>query len=70
MRLNLRLLRVKNGLTQDQMAERLGVTRSTYCNIENGKSDGRGVFWMTVEKEFPGVNIGEMMKKGAQSIEG
>lgn len=63
MRLNLRLLRVKNGLTQDQMAERLGVTRSTYSNIESGKSNGRMSFWLNLQKEFPGYNIAYLSKK-------
>lgn len=48
----LRLLRVKYDLTQEQMAERLGVDRGTYANIELGKRRGSIEFWETVQKEF------------------
>ena len=63
MRKNLKMLRVENDLTQEQMAVRLGVTRTTYCNIENGKSNGTMSFWLTVHREFPETDIAEMIKR-------
>ena len=60
MRKNLKMLRIENDFTQEQMAMRLGVTRSTYCNIENGKSKGSMDFWLGVKRAFPEVNIEEM----------
>ncbi len=67
MRKNLKLLRVENDLTQADMATRLGVTRTTYCNIENGKSKGSMTFWLAVKRAFPEIDIDEMAKvKGAE----
>ena len=36
---NLRNYREAAGLTQLQVAERLGITKSTYCNYESGKRE-------------------------------
>ena len=36
---NLRNYREAAGLTQQQVAERLGITKSTYCNYESGKRE-------------------------------
>jgi DNA-binding XRE family transcriptional regulator len=36
---NLRLLRVKLGLTQDMLAGKIGISRQTLVNIENKKRD-------------------------------
>ena len=67
MRTNLKLLRVKYGLTQEEMAKRIGVTRTTYCNIENGKSEGGMFFWLGLKKAFPEIDIHEMTKvEGAE----
>jgi DNA-binding XRE family transcriptional regulator len=62
MRKNLKMLRIENDFTQEQMAIRLGVTRTTYCNIENGKSKGSMDFWLGVKRAFPDVDIEEMAK--------
>ena len=66
MRVNLKLLRVKHNLTQGEMADRLGVSRVTYCKVENGKTNGSGTFWLAVSREFPDCNINQIIKtKGA-----
>ena len=57
MRKNLKMLRIKNDFTQEKMAIRLGVSRATYCNIENGKSTGTIKFWLGVKRAFPEVDI-------------
>lgn len=62
MRKNLKMLRVENDFTQEQMAIRLGVTRTTYCNIENGKSKGSMTFWLAVKRAFPEIEIDEIIK--------
>ena len=62
MRKNLQILRIDNDLTQEQMAERLGVTRTTYNRIENAESGGSIEFWLAVKREFPEVDIEEMTK--------
>ena len=38
MRLTLKALRVNKGLTQNEMAKKLGVNKKTVCAWENGKS--------------------------------
>ena len=63
MRKNLKLLRIENDLTQAEMAARLGVTRTTYCNIENGKSKGSITFWLCVKRVFPEIDIEELIKR-------
>ena len=60
MRKNLKMLRVENDFTQEKMAIRLGVTRATYCKIENGKSKGTMTFWLAVKRAFPEIDIEEM----------
>ena len=53
MRQILRELRVKYDYTQNEMAKRLGITRTTYCGIENGKRKGSLSFWLGVIRAFP-----------------
>lgn len=48
----LKLLRVRSGLTQEEMARRLTISRQTYLKIENGSVDGNIAFWSTVQREF------------------
>lgn len=46
------ILRVKNGLTQVEMAKICGVSKSTYNLIENGKRRGSAEFWQSVKENF------------------
>ena len=62
MRKKLQILRIQHSLTQDQMAVRLGVTRTTYNKVETGKSNGTTNFWLAVKREFPEVNIEDVAK--------
>lgn len=64
---NLKILRVKYNLTQEEMAVKCGVSRTTYCLIEKGKSNGSGQFWLTLQKEFPNENINELSEKVTKS---
>lgn len=48
----LKIVRVTFGLTQEQMAERLDMSRQAYAKIENGQAQGNIKFWARVQKEF------------------
>ncbi len=37
--LNLKLARIKKGLTQEALAAKVGITRTIYSNIERGKTE-------------------------------
>lgn len=52
MRTGLKLFRVKNHLTQQQVAERVGVSRQVYSKIERGVSQGNTNFWVTFQRCF------------------
>ena len=64
MRTNLKLFRVKNNLSQLQMAEKLNCTRATYSSIECGSRDGRQSFWKGLQSAFaiPDANMWELMQ--------
>lgn len=51
-RINLKLFRIKHNLSQQEMAQRLKVGRSTYVDIEHGKRDGSIRFFNTLQDEF------------------
>lgn len=51
-RLNLRVLRVRNNLTQEEMSKKLGVSRMTYTFIENGERIGKMQFWIALQDAF------------------
>lgn len=57
----LKALRALNNLTQPQMAERCGVSTSTYNLIEQGKRRGSQQFWLTLQREFK-LKDGEVWK--------
>lgn len=52
MRMNLKLMRVKHGMTQDEVAARTNVSRPTYAAIENGSSSGKDEFWKNVQSLY------------------
>lgn len=60
----LRVLRAKNGLTQKDMADMLGINRSTYSQIEGGKRKGSVEFWAKMQSKFgySDTEIMELMK--------
>lgn len=61
MRTELKVLRTKNHLTQMEIAEKLGISYSTYNLIENGKRRGSNNFWLTLQKVFK-LEDGEVWK--------
>lgn len=52
MRIELKIFRVKNHLTQQQLADKLGVSVSTYNLVEAGKRRGSQAFWERLQSEF------------------
>ena len=52
MRTELKVLRIKNHLTQTQLAEKLGVSYATYNLVEQGKRKGSVEFWGKVQQVF------------------
>lgn len=52
MRTNLKVFRIKHFLTQGEIAEKIGCTRSTYSAIERGKRDGGKIFWKSFQRVF------------------
>lgn len=52
MRMNLKLFRVSQKLSQDEMARKVGMSRTHYCNVENGKSDPHTKFWESLQSAF------------------
>lgn len=51
-RTELKLFRVKNGLSQEQIAEKLGYSRGHYARFENGEADTTLRFLKALEKAF------------------
>lgn len=51
-RLALKQLRVAHDLTQEEMAERMGVKRVRYQNVESGYRAGTIDFWQKLQKAF------------------
>ena len=52
MRTNLKVLRVKQHLTQAEIATKLGVSYATYNLIEQGKRKGSTEFWERIQTLF------------------
>ena len=65
MRTGLKLLRVKNHLTQSEFAEKVGCSRSAYSFIENAKRQGNEQFWNRVQREFniPDAEMYSLMRQ-------
>ena len=52
MRTGLKILRIKQHLTQAEVATKLGVSYSTYNLIEQGKRKGSTEFWQRIQTVF------------------
>lgn len=52
MRHELKVFRVMQNLTQDEMAAKTGVSRATYNLIENGNRRGSQEFWENLQHTF------------------
>lgn len=67
MRTNLKVFRVKNRLSQQEISDKIGCQRVTYSAIENGKRNGRQTFWKDLQNAFsiPESEMWELMKDEA-----
>ena len=64
MRTNLKVFRVKQHLTQQQMADKLGYTRASYQAIEKGSRNGQKAFWNALQSAFniPAAEMWELQQ--------
>lgn len=49
---SLKVFRARLGLTQEQMAQRMGWSRQYYAKTENGRSAGSITFWDRFQTAF------------------
>ncbi len=66
-RLKLKAFRASKGLSQQEMADKLGCSRSRYAGIEAGKRNGAQKFWETLQQTF---NISDDEMWGLMNKEG
>ena len=52
MRLNLKKARADAGLTQREVAEKVGISLEMYTSIENGRREGKGHIWDKLQDLF------------------
>ena len=64
-RINLKLFRVKLGLSQEEMADSLGYSRNHYARIENGESGYSVRFMNTLQEKHNlfDAEVKELLKK-------
>ena len=62
-RIKMKQMRIGLDLSQEQMADRLGVSRSLYAAVENGQRYGTLKFWNNLQVTFavPKQEVFEMM---------
>lgn len=51
-RLNLKIFRIRQNMTQDDMARRIGCDRATYSAVETGARNPSVEFFMDLQKAF------------------
>ena len=51
-RMKLILIRTEKGLSQTEVAKELGVSLTTYCFLETGRSNGTLSLWGKIQKVF------------------
>lgn len=63
-RTNLKIFRVKNKMSQGEMAKKIGVSRACYSAIESGKRTGKRSFWISFQNAFnvPDSELWGLMK--------
>lgn len=52
MRTSLKIFRIQQQLSQEEISAKIGCTRATYSSIESGKRAGRMAFWRDLQKAF------------------
>ncbi|MBP3573228.1 MAG: helix-turn-helix transcriptional regulator [Prevotella sp.] len=73
-RLKMKAFRAGLGLSQQQMADKLGCSRGRYAGIEAGKRNGDQNFWLNFQKVFniSDSEVWEFMtqKEGEKNVRG
>lgn len=62
----LKAAREEAGMTQQQVAEHLGISLRNYCRLESGQIMGRIAYWDELEDLFE-VNQRELRRQGPAS---
>ena len=65
----LKLLRIKRGLTQEQVALAIGVSRPTYTSIESGKKQQLDLNEAQKLSNFFGISLDELVSGSFENIE-
>lgn len=67
-RIKLKQFRIGLQLTQQEIADKLNITATSYGAIENGKRDGCSQFWDNLQKAFniPDSHMYGLMRKGVE----
>ena len=60
--LNMKIIRMKKGLKQKELARRLGVRQATIADIENERVKPRAVTVEMIAKEL-GASVGVLMRR-------
>lgn len=63
-RYNLKMYRMKQGLTQKEMATKLGISKSNYVSIELGLTDPSFKFLQRFSEVFNYSDVWDLFKKG------
>lgn len=60
------MFRHEKGLSQQEMADMLGVNRSTYAMVERGQRRGSDDMWATLKNTFnvPDADMWKLMQRG------
>lgn len=66
-RIELKALRIRHDMSQQEMANILGVNRSTYAMIERGQRRGNDAVWAALKEKFniPDAEMWKLMQKGS-----
>ena len=64
MRNGLYMFRHKMRMSQQAMADKIGVNRETYASVERGARDGSMSFWRKFQEAFgiPDTDLGGLMR--------
>ena len=63
-RYNLKMYRIKQDLTQKEMATKLGISKSNYVSIELGLTDPSFKFLQRFSEVFNYSDVWDLFKKG------
>ncbi len=68
MRLKLKSLRLEAGFTQDELAQKLNVARTTYTNIENGNRNPSFDLFFKIKKTLKTDDDSIFLKSNVSNV--